>query len=913
MKKFIYLLICFLLLAAPVFAAPLYEYQTQEELYNGITHTSHKRFYNDHELTFDVVKIDLNKKHLKLELLKSTQGVDILNTVKNLASTKNTIVAANADFFSVHSGNKGFSLGPEIQNGTLLQSPINTNEMAAGFVEDNTLLLSYMTFTRKVIAPNGNSLEIRHTNKHTTYYGSLLLYTSDFNNGMSPAPGGSVAEMVVKDGKVVEYRKNMPSVKIPENGYVLVVSEGSSMFLAKNFKVGDEVKIELTATPSLDNVKTAFGGGTMLVKDGKIAPVTHNISGYNPRTAIGTDSTGKIVYIVTVDGRIASSKGVTLSQLSEIMLDVGCYNALNLDGGGSTNLIAKSPFNSALHSLNTPTENRKVINAIGVTSTAQTSKPASIKLNVSKDIVFVDDYITYESRIFDEYLNPVWNGESATVTASSGKIEKPKFFPSKGGEINLIAQYKGLKATKTITVIDNIATIKLNDTLHLKKGKTSQLKIAVSDAKGNTCNVDNFANFKITSLNPQVATYTNKTITAKNTGVTYIKVENSGAVSYLKIIVGNPEVSPYTDNFETINATFTTYPDEHAKGSYSLSDKYKKSGKYSGKLAFDFTTKNYDNTMASYMVFDSIQMSDNIRSLSFDMYSEKDFSNLLVKIQFTDGNGNKAYRLTPVKGIKKGWQTVEAIIPKDAVFPLYLTRIYVVQEKTTDKKKGDLYFDNLKVNLSSETIININKNFNKVNDTNYGVNSKGTVIKIAGIPDSQTSIIDNVAYQGFLKAIGSANVYALLGKYNNSKTHASYKPLNTQGFSHVTKNNADFITLVTKNGSLRSASSSQWTEFKEALNNCRQNNLFVLVNGTIATDTLEGSSFLDLLNDIKPNVYVVTNSPQTAFYKYKEVNIFELSDTADGVNLDDKIANANILEFNINNNKVTYQFKKLWN
>ena len=44
--------------------------------------------------------------------------------------------------------------------------------------------------------------------------------------------------------------------------------------------------------------------------------------------------TGKIIYIVAVDGRQTLSKGVTLEELAEIMLEIGCYNALNLDGGG---------------------------------------------------------------------------------------------------------------------------------------------------------------------------------------------------------------------------------------------------------------------------------------------------------------------------------------------------------------------------------------------------------------------------------------------------------------------------------------------------------------------------------------------------------------------------------------------------
>lgn len=911
MKKTLTLLLCFLMLTTNAFASPIYEYKNQEEIYSGITHTTYRRLYSDRNVKFDVIKADLNKSFLKLELLKNSKGADILDTVKNLAETKNTVVASNADFFSVHKGNQGFSLGIEMVNGEILQSPISPEEMAMGFVEDNTLALSYMAFGCKVIAPNGEELAVRHINKHTSYYGDLLLYTSDFNNKMSPAPGGEVVEMVVEDDKVKEFRRNMPPAEIPENGYILTVSEGSSMFLANNFEVGDEVKIEITAKPDLENAETAFGGGTMLVKDGKIAPITHDVSGYNPRTAIGTDKSGRIIYIVTVDGRQSLSKGATLEQLAELMLEIGCHNALNLDGGGSTNLVAKTPFNSSLHSINSPTENRKVINAIGITSSAYTSAPASVKLNVSQDMVFIDDYITFEARIFDKYLNPVWNEENATVTTTSGKVSDKTFYPTKGGEVTLTAIYKEFKDNKTIKVIDDVSSIKVNDTINLNKNGTEQLKIWVSDSEGNVCSVNNLKNFKITSLNPEIASYSNKTITGKNTGVTHIKVEKDSICSYIKVVVGSPSTTPYSDNFETINATSTSYPDEHAIASYELSDEHKKSGKTSGKLTFDFTTEEYDDTMAAYMVFDSIRMSDNTKNLTFDMYSEEDFDELLLKIQFTDGKGNKAYRLTPLKGIKEGWQTVEATIPDDAIFPLYLTRIYVVQEKTENKVKGSLYFDDLKVNLSKDTTVNINKKFNKTDIESYGLEKDGFSLKIAGVTDNPTSIFDKVAYQNLLNSISDADIYALLGKYNYKEAHSKHSPIDTHKFAQFTKSNADFITLSTEKGSIRSYSSKQWTELENALKKCNNENLFILINGSLDTESFEGTAFIDLLKETDKNVYVITNATQNSLFKYGKVHIFEICDTSDGVNLQDKFASANILEFNISD-KVTFEFKKLW-
>ena len=63
----------------------------------------------------------------------------------------------------------------------------------------------------------------------------------------------------------------------------------------------------------------------------------------HPRTAVGTDATGRWLYLVVVDGRQPGySNGVTARELAEVMLRVGAERALNLDGGGSSVLLVAS-------------------------------------------------------------------------------------------------------------------------------------------------------------------------------------------------------------------------------------------------------------------------------------------------------------------------------------------------------------------------------------------------------------------------------------------------------------------------------------------------------------------------------------------------------------------------------------------
>jgi hypothetical protein len=89
----------------------------------------------------------------------------------------------------------------------------------------------------------------------------------------------------------------------------------------------------------------AIGGGPMLIKDGYIRDGSKD-EGFgashllrHPRTAIGYRDEHTLIMII-VDGRQQSSAGVTIVELAQIMLELGCYEAVNLDGGGSSAMVA---------------------------------------------------------------------------------------------------------------------------------------------------------------------------------------------------------------------------------------------------------------------------------------------------------------------------------------------------------------------------------------------------------------------------------------------------------------------------------------------------------------------------------------------------------------------------------------------
>ena len=83
----------------------------------------------------------------------------------------------------------------------------------------------------------------------------------------------------------------------------------------------------------------------MLVQDGETAigeegfPPGSFVAARHPRTAVGRTAEGD-VWLVAVDGRSPVSVGASLPELAAIMRRLGCVEAMNLDGGGSTTLAA---------------------------------------------------------------------------------------------------------------------------------------------------------------------------------------------------------------------------------------------------------------------------------------------------------------------------------------------------------------------------------------------------------------------------------------------------------------------------------------------------------------------------------------------------------------------------------------------
>lgn len=94
-------------------------------------------------------------------------------------------------------------------------------------------------------------------------------------------------------------------------------------------------------------MKTAIGGGPVLVQAGKIKITNEEelkftgkaINDKHPRTCMGYTGDGYII-IMAIQGRLPGiAEGATLEQEAKLLKELGCIEALNLDGGGSSCML----------------------------------------------------------------------------------------------------------------------------------------------------------------------------------------------------------------------------------------------------------------------------------------------------------------------------------------------------------------------------------------------------------------------------------------------------------------------------------------------------------------------------------------------------------------------------------------------
>lgn len=286
-------------------------------------------------------------------------------TTSALAAARNATAAVNAGFFVLDpaAGAPGDPAGVGVYDGRLLSEPVG-NRPALVFDDDGRHAdVDRLTWTGTV---NGRPIDgvnrvpglIRNCGgtrddlptgrpRHDTTCtdaDELVLFTPEYG---ATTPAGPGAEAILdRHDRVLEIRASRGTTLAP----------GTRSIQATGARVAELSVERPRVTTRLHGRRgdTVLNGGPELVRNGR-PHATPNADGMvrpgdpsfyygwaakrNPRTIAGVDARGRIL-LVTVDGRSTASLGLSIAESAAVADALGMRDALNLDGGGSTTMVA---------------------------------------------------------------------------------------------------------------------------------------------------------------------------------------------------------------------------------------------------------------------------------------------------------------------------------------------------------------------------------------------------------------------------------------------------------------------------------------------------------------------------------------------------------------------------------------------
>ena len=511
----------------------------QEPIAPGVVRYKYEVTRDKKNAQTNVVTVDLNNPFIKINTVAGGGTYTNKATVSQMADRTNAVALVNGDFFTMQL--QGVPLGASIIDGDMKSSPaVLTDIWSFGIDENNTAFIDSTKFVGSVTAPNGKSYPIDGLNKTFYWYQPSKEYSHEskiqmYNSFWSSKSRGdkTAGEVLLSEDNVVEqivYRKNI-DMKIPEGKKILQVSGGSERFMRENVKVGDKLQINTNIEPNR-NWKMMIGGHALLVENGAIKKYTkdvNSIGGVRARTAVGISQDGKTVYIVSAEGRTNRSPGLSLNELSQFMLDLGAYKAMNLDGGGSTAMAVRNLGDLKRTRVTNPERNageRKVVNGLGVfNTTTNTGIISDVKFESDLNTIVGEQLNLKLKSGWDEFLNPIdIKNRTYTVTDNSNGaniLNGLSYLSLTPGKYNLsVITDKGENINKEINVADLSAYTTFNiDTKNkiIKRGMTLSL-----DSKGEY-------NGRKIKISPRVINYSFEDMTASVDPNTFnINIEDYG-------------------------------------------------------------------------------------------------------------------------------------------------------------------------------------------------------------------------------------------------------------------------------------------------------------------------------------------------------------------------------------------------
>jgi len=665
-----------------------------------------------------IVEADLSRELIELRALLGGGDSTGRRAVPQMLSAQATpdrrpVAAVNADYFAL--AGRAYTtlpLGLHIQAGELVTFP-DLNRSVLYLLADGTTHIDRFRPKTWLIGPGKLLFPLSGLNRPPDP-GELTLLTPRF--GKETRAGEAATQIVLESlsGPVTPNRDLMARVvsvsrgerrAIPAHGAVLVAS-GVAAYAVRNLKVGDEVTLRLTMEPSVEGMREAVSGGPRILRAGEIS-IENRAERFadafatrrHPRTGVGLrDNT---LVLVTVDGRQPGfSAGMTLRELAQLFRDLGCQEAVNLDGGGSTTMVVRDQV------VNSPSDGqpRRVANSLALFTTAPTGTPVRLAIEPAEASLLSGDKIRLVAVGLDEYVNRVplgGDGVQWQCSPSLGAVDAGGVFTAAEAKWPLTgllaARWKDLAASTVVRILPAPARLTIVPArTSIKPGATQRFALRAFDEDSNPMRVPSA---RLTwAVEPREA---GAAITQE--GV----LKACGRPACLRVVAAVGEASAAAEVL--VGALTTTVMDfeqpcvvafrgipEAVTGGATVAEDPLQPDNRCLRLSYDFSQASDTRTAQAEL---NLTLPET-RILSARVLG--DGQGAWLRARLRDGAGRRfTVDLADRLDWKGAWKTVTGWLPEEAAQPVVLEAIYVTEYHAGRNPAGEVCVDDIGVGLVS--------------------------------------------------------------------------------------------------------------------------------------------------------------------------------------------------------------------
>jgi exopolysaccharide biosynthesis protein len=351
--------------------------------------------------------------------------------VSKMVANASAIAGINGDFFSLVNAPSGDPLGLAVSDGRILSTP--SKRVAFGWGPADARMSS-ATFSASIDTKAG-SVNIDGINRKCPA-NEITLDTEDAGLALSESPCVEVklrlnnpvwSPSTVIRGKVVSVSSETNNASVGPNEAILV-ARGNKVDVLNQLRAGTDCYVKLKTTGfDWEKIDSVVGGGPALIRNGTIA-VDAAEEGFNkefseskhPRTAIGKTSDNDL-WLVAVDGRQETGDGMTLEELAHLMRRLGCVEAMNLDGGGSTTM------NVLGVTVNRPSDGKERPVADGVLVLGPKPPTSQRRFRISAPFT-LDQGTKFQAQVLADgspvpNIDVIWGASGACAIDAGGQIQ----------------------------------------------------------------------------------------------------------------------------------------------------------------------------------------------------------------------------------------------------------------------------------------------------------------------------------------------------------------------------------------------------------------------------------------------------------------------------------------------------------